>query len=570
MSLGAPWGLLALLLWAPLLAIYLLRRRHPPRLVSALFLWRPGPQEHRGGRHLDKLSREVSLLCEALAVLFGALVLANARCDGHAGRGHVVVVLDGGMSMLARGKDGATSHERARREASALTRKHSTITLIESGSRPRILAGPAASRDDALAALSSWRPQGPSHDPTAALALARRHARAGGAIFFFTDALPKTSPGVTVHALGEPVDNIALVSAHRFVEAGMVQVRVGVANFSRAAARLEVTFSAGQRLTEEVALAPGASEIVRAKFEGDKPVQISLPDDALPADNVVTLHDSRESPQSVAVLEGLAPEAEAALTRFLRVAPAVRLDAGGRPLSFGSRASPASVTLGASGQLSTLVGPFLADGDNPLLDDVRFSGVVWVVGDNPPGQALLRVGPHALMTEDEAGRIHLNLDLAQSNLQRTAAWPVLLGNLLRRWRAQAPGFSARHVPLGGAADVVTDGRRPFRLRMPEGERPLAQVGALHLTGLSPPGEYELWLDHARINTLHVLPIDPGESDLRDRGSGELKAAAPAVLAHSSASDSGWLSLAALLAVLADFVLSGVRRVPRNHLSGVRP
>ena len=38
--------------------------------------------------------------------------------------------------------------------------------------------------------------------------------------------------------------------------------------------------------------------------------------------------------------------------------------------------------------------------------------------------------------------MHLNLELARSNLQRTPAWPVLLGNVVREARRAREGFRA--------------------------------------------------------------------------------------------------------------------------------
>ena len=102
MTLGAPLGLLALAAMPALVAAYFLRRRQPPRTVSALFLWRTPDQRAEAGPRLNRFSRESSLALELLAVAFAALFLADVRCGENAPKQHVVIVLDGSLSMNAK------------------------------------------------------------------------------------------------------------------------------------------------------------------------------------------------------------------------------------------------------------------------------------------------------------------------------------------------------------------------------------------------------------------------------------------------------------------------------------
>ncbi|MFN7135903.1 MAG: BatA domain-containing protein, partial [Myxococcales bacterium] len=69
MSFGAPWGLLALLALPLLVGLYFLRRRQPPRAVSAVFLWRSPDERAEAGPKLQRFSRETSLLLECLAAV---------------------------------------------------------------------------------------------------------------------------------------------------------------------------------------------------------------------------------------------------------------------------------------------------------------------------------------------------------------------------------------------------------------------------------------------------------------------------------------------------------------------
>src|SRR5439155_21999783 len=103
MSLGFPLGLLGLLAIAPLLVAYFLRRKQPPRVVSALFLWRTPDQRAQAGPRFQRFSRESSLLLEGLAVIAAAAFLSDAHCGGGATKKHLVVVVDGSLSMQAKG-----------------------------------------------------------------------------------------------------------------------------------------------------------------------------------------------------------------------------------------------------------------------------------------------------------------------------------------------------------------------------------------------------------------------------------------------------------------------------------
>ena len=117
MSFGFPWGLLALGALVPLAAAYFLRRRQKPVTVSALFLWRtPRPRAEAGPR-FERFTREASLLLEVLAVVAAALFLADVRFSDDTRARHVVLVVDGSLSLSARGADGVTVLERVRREA---------------------------------------------------------------------------------------------------------------------------------------------------------------------------------------------------------------------------------------------------------------------------------------------------------------------------------------------------------------------------------------------------------------------------------------------------------------------
>ena len=189
MTLGFPFGLLALAAVPALVAAYFLRRRQPPRTVSALFLWRTPDQRAEAGPRLNRFSRESSLALEVLAVLFATLFLTDVRCGQAARKPHVVIVVDGSLSMNAR-VDGSTAADRARTEIARIARDENAgvLTLIETGVKPTLIAGPQLERDRALSALEKWNPAQPAHDISPALTLARELSGSSEhRIYFLTD-----------------------------------------------------------------------------------------------------------------------------------------------------------------------------------------------------------------------------------------------------------------------------------------------------------------------------------------------------------------------------------------------
>ena len=569
MSFGFPWGLLALGALVPLAAAYFLRRRQKPVTVSALFLWRtPRPRAEAGPR-FERFTREASLLLEVLAVVAAALFLADVRFSGDTRARHVVLVVDGSLSLSARGPDGVTVLERVRREAARRVEEEraTRVTVLASGSVPRAIAGPEAEPSRALGALESFQALGADHDVTATLLWAQELAGPGRRVHFFTDTLPAEGavvpPAVRWTALGAARDNVALVSAQRRDEGTKATVTLRVARFGGAEA-VEVRMRAqpgagakeGTEQREVVRLPAEGAATVRFTFENAGDVEVLLPEDALPEDGQARLVPSAVRPVRVALAEGLDPQAKQALERFLSVAPEVETGTGEGTLLVGPRGTDARVTVGAAGTLRTFLGPFFSEKGHALLDDVQLAGVRWTAGDNPPGRALITAGDAVLLAEEE-GRVHLNLELSRSNLQRTPAWPVLLGNLLREAQRAREGFPRRQLTLGEPLPVVTQPGARYTLEGPLGERPVFGAGTLTLPAPPVPGRYTLERDGEPVDVTEVLALDARESDLRARSSGEREAEAEEK-DESSTGSSGrarWPLLVLLGALLADFYVT---------------
>jgi hypothetical protein len=569
MSFGFPLGLLALGALLPLVAAYFLRRKQPPVKVSALFLWRvPQPQAQAGPR-FQRFSRELSLLLEALAIVTASLFLADLRCGKEVEKRHLVVVVDGSLSMSAAPNGGPPVPEQVRRAVAKLADREgaSALTLVETGASPRVLAGPQEDVSRALAALEAWTPLGASHEVAPALLLAKELAGPGRRLHFVTDGLPGEGeplpPEVRVAALGQAVDNVAFVSAQRRDEGEVATLTVRVANFSPSPRAVTVSFQGmgeapeqqALRQQQKLELPAGGSEAVRVAFRNAGPVEVTVPQDALAVDGRLTLLPSPARAVTLGLLPGL-PSAEGqALRRFAQVASGVTLEGETPELTFGARGSQAQVTMGAPGKQRSFVGPFFAAKGHPVLEDVELSGVVWTAGENPPGRPLLTAGPSVLLSE-EGNTLHLNLDLGRSNLTRTAAWPILLGNVVQRARARMPGLPRPHVMLGEEVSVVTEPGVRYALEGPDGTRPVLGTGLVSVPAFRQPGRYRLLRDGKPQGELEVLPIDPRESDLRARGTGEVAATAgSSAPSQTQERRAPWPLVVMLALLLADFAVT---------------
>lgn len=569
MTLAAPLGLLALLAMPALVAAYFLRRRQPPRTVSALFLWRTPDQRAEAGPRLNRFSREASLALELLAVLFAALFLADLRCGEAARKTHVVIVIDGSLSMNAK-SGGSSAVERAKTEVAAIARREGAgvLTLIESGVKPAVIAGPQQERDRATSALEAWTPAQPAHDPSSAFTLARELSGSGEQrVYFLTDGpLPESialPPNFEARSVGKRLENVAFLSAQRRDENGFAQVTVRLGNFGDAQVEVPVQFTApdDKPQSHTVKLAPSATAVLRVGFRSKEPIEVRIPNDALVEDGHLTLLPAPIADVTVSVLEGLDPAAAQAVRRFLAVAVGVKVTSPSL-LTIGVPGSQANLQLGAKEPLKSFVGPFFAQKGNTLLDDVQLGGVVWTAGVNPPGRVLMSAGEVVLISEEDDGVIHLNLDVSRSNVQRTVAWPVLLSNVVRQARLGAPGFPRKHLMLGEDTPLVASSGSTWELVGPKGEkRPVMGSGVLTLPPLPAAGQWSLEKDGKPFDQLVVMPLDPRESDLRDRGPWEVVPQNTQALASFASSHPRpwWPLLAVLVLMLLDFWLTAAPR-----------
>jgi Ca-activated chloride channel homolog len=560
MMFTTPLGLLALLAIPAIVAIHLFRRRFPVRPVAGLFLWQSPRQTPEEGRRIDRLPITTSLLLECLAALAFALILAGARLSSAGVSQHLVVLLDDSSSMAALNARGESARDRGvARVLAELGRlgAGARVTLVRSGDRPSVLAGPAAFAVEARPALEAWRPDAPHHSLALGLQLARQLAGRTGRLMVVSDLTPAAHgqpevEGALWVSAGESLGNAGIIAAERTASLdGQGTVALTLGNYSASTARrlilVEVPGDPGKANTTVVTrvldVPPGISSLALAVPAGLPALQVSLSDDALRRDNRVILAEPRarivgvenrlrEGRGREALIKAL--DAIAGVTRseaaHLVFAEAGELDGPLAPgvwrAGFG-RAPAAWVAPGTAGDF---IGPFVLEKRHPLLQGMTLGGVVWS-GAVPVAAGAVRplasAGDQVLIGMTEP-RILFNVDLDRTNLIRTPDWPILISNLIEMRRQSLPGPERWNYRVGEWVRVRLghDPKAPLRIRCGAVERTLPAGRQLEFAAPSPGGLLQILEGDQILFELGVNFLDESESDLRRQSSADAGGLAP--------------------------------------------
>jgi hypothetical protein len=552
----APWGLLALLGIPAIIAIHMFRRRFPPRPVAGLFLWQTLRQTPEGGGKITRLPVTASLILECLAALALALILAGARITPASVNEHLVVLLDDSASMAATNARNESPRDRAvarvQDEIERLGRS-ARVTLVLSGDRPAVLAGPAALAIEAKPALERWKPQAQHHSLALGLRLARELASKTGRLIVFSDAPPDVRgasaiEGVRWLSMGEPLTNVGITSAQRTLtpSEGRGTLSLSLGNFSKETAKRRLRVIANQDggreiLAQDLEVPPGTSSLNLPIPTGLPAVTVSLSSDALLRDNEVTLVEPR--PQIVGV-ENHLPEGRAkdALARALSsVSGAIRAVDG--QLSFGPASAldqpaepglwrvgfgrpPARLLMQGGSQ--DFIGPFVPEKRHPLLQGVTLAGVVWA-GALPLAanslHPIVSSGDHPLIAilgsrPDEG--ILFNVDLERTNLVRAPDWPILISNLVELRRQYLPGPERWNYRDGESirARLGSDPKGQLHFKCGPLERQLPQGRSIEFIAPQNCALLQIMEGKDTLFELGVNFLDENETNLSDRATAE--------------------------------------------------
>ncbi|MCZ7571752.1 MAG: VWA domain-containing protein [Ardenticatenaceae bacterium] len=258
MGLVAPLGLGLLALLAPIIAMYLLKRRREEVVVSSTYLWERVVQDIEANTPWQRLRRNLLLLLQVLFVLL--LVLAAARpflrTAGAAGRS-LILIVDSSVSMAAIDGQGGSRLEAARREALRLTDglpPDGRATVIRAGAGAEVLVAATRDRVAVEQALASIRPVAADSDLSAALNLAAAVAarQPESEIVLLSDGAVTAPTRVALEgrlryvSVGQSGDNQAISALTLQPQGKGYALFVQVTNYAQAPASRRLTITAGE------------------------------------------------------------------------------------------------------------------------------------------------------------------------------------------------------------------------------------------------------------------------------------------------------------------------------------
>ncbi len=534
-----PLAFLGLLALPALVAIYVLRNRHRPQVVSSLLLWLDVREARAGGPRIRRLQTPLLFFLELLLLVLLALAAAGPHLPAAEGARPLVVVLDDSFSMLAGGDDSVRS--RAVRAIQEELRRmgRPSVRFVLAGERPSLLGDPVRAGGEVARALEGWRCLSPAASLEEALAAAAEVGGELALLLVVTDQKPEREPEkgrVQWWAFGEPRPNVAIVAAARTARDGADRCLFEIANFSDEGRQVAVGIGSGGNaaLPQRVLDIPaGASQRITLELQpGVSELFARLPDDDLAVDDHATLLpppvrrvrvDVQVADRELRSLVEKAVEATG-IAEARAVGPDVVLtDAPGTP---DEGPDTWVVQFLVEKEAEAYVGPFVLDRAHPLTEGLALQGVIWGAGKSSalPGAPVVMAGNVPLLTDSESpsGAHHLRLRLRPdlSTLQDAPGWPVLIANLVQWQASQQPGLGRPNVRLGEDAVLTFAGAPPpVRLVAPDGSTrgvPVQQRRAV--ARAEQVGVYELWAGDEKMRFASNA-VRREESDLRDRSSG---------------------------------------------------
>lgn len=554
MYFANPWGLLALTAVPAIIVLHLFHRRFPPLVIAGAHLWGGESVVRDAGRRRERLPVTASLLAELLAACLLAFVLADPQFGEKDEATYLVVVLDNSASMGAASPGKPSFRDLAIAELErrvAELERGSVLTIFLTGRRPVMLAGPAVSWDQAKPLVEQWQPAAPGHDFLSAWDVAAQHADEIGQLLFLTDHMPKEDVPVPkqmeIVSVGERLDNVAITAPRWIFDSatatGYLFLRLSNRGRHPVDALVHGRTEDRTIFRQSVSLPAGATKPLQAEIPGGLgrlTVEVDAPGDGLLMDSRVTLIEPKVRLLTVGVsLPADSPGFRLA-DRVLRSIPDVQFGSGDDVhLAIGSAQTlpPSKQKLWwlGIGPLDTsetvlqnakdLIGPYLLEKQNPLLDGIVLGGVVWggvqpVTLDASP---LISAGRYPLLVRLNGTRTAgyvLNIDLARSNLGESPDWPVLLSNLVELRRDNLPGLRRWNYRLNedirfrlAEEDGGDEPAKDLRLVHPEGSINLARTPVVEVPPLGRTGVYDIREAQQSVGQFAVYFDDLDESTL---------------------------------------------------------
>lgn len=484
-----PGGAWALLFLIPVILLWMLKKKAKRENVPSLLLWKRMESEAPQHKPFQRLrSRLLLWLQIALVLVLTAALMRPVTHGGSAGES--VFVFDLSLSMQTQNADGSTRLDEAKEQALALLdgmAEGDRVTVLAAGTAYHQALSRSSDHTQVRTTIESLSAENGGSDLEGALALARAMGRDLEQlhIFVFTDDPSADAEGITLCAVGEPVENRVLLDASMQPESGTAFARVK--NYGSSCELTLECYGDGSLCdVRTVSLAADGQTSVRFAIpENTQEVQIRIADsDALAADHTRWAVRPQTSQRTALLVteENVFLQQALALNQSLMVtlaSPADGETALGYDLYLYDGVLPE--TLPESGTIFVLnpsgpVGPITpgqkeqfsgslraASGEtaeaiceNLLLSEIALRSACPLAGGTP---VLTADGKTLLAVDETAGRrlAVLAFDVHDSNLPLKADFPVLMQNLLA-WLLPEASADLQDAVCGVEVTITPDVR----------------------------------------------------------------------------------------------------------------
>jgi len=404
---------------------------------------------------------------ELVAVVALAWWLADIQLARDQRGRHVGIVLDDRVRLQAHLVGGTTPAEQIRAQLAtylASLRFADRVTVVASGAVPRLMAGPAATPEQALAAVAGWVPAAPWHELDPAIDLIQQitaqMAQDGGDVLIASDRIPTNpAPGLGWIATGMPLPASGLADVRwlRNHTGERLVVRI-TASGVMPARRLEVRLA--ERVVASVPIAgpgtilipltPGALASEALK-EDERLTVVLTGDDPFPADDTVLLQ--RPVRRVVHVALTLPEPTRTLVARAMHGVPDIAIDtlstATDLVISNRDECPPGAwlVRIAPAAGSDAVLGPYLMRRGHPLVRDLDGTGLLWIGGVSAAAlpvdaEPLISAGSLVLVSERRRARdrlVTLHVEPTAGTLITHPLWPSLIANVIEARRATLPG-----------------------------------------------------------------------------------------------------------------------------------
>jgi hypothetical protein len=292
------WAILGSLSIPILIGIYFLRNRYPEKKVSSLLLWDFPELKMRKGINRNKFISERSFWMELLTLILFMLVLFQIAMPFLKQKQHIVYVLDNRYSLQAQNNSGVKIYEKIINEIISESKGQQAISVILADQYPRLLVGNVSPDDSFSEIIKQWKPSSMSFDWQLTKVMLTELSDSNSRVIIYSDRVLNNQSefaGFELRLRGNSQDNFAFIngSYSRNQKSGRVQALIkGIAKDpAKIFPSIKIKIKQDGFSKEEFVANIENKNIFAIDMEvpdGNKAVEIQLPDESLVLDN--TLH----------------------------------------------------------------------------------------------------------------------------------------------------------------------------------------------------------------------------------------------------------------------------------------